>query len=61
MDIAVILAAWHILLKRCVRFPHAYKAFSQGDCETEKISSLQFRGSAIQLESEYEDKQHAKY
>lgn len=26
MDIVVILAAWHFMLKRCVRFPHAYMA-----------------------------------
>lgn len=26
MDIVVILASWHFMLKRCVRFPHAYMA-----------------------------------
>jgi len=36
--------------------------FSQVDCETEKISSFTIHGgSAIQLDSQYEDKQHAKY
>lgn len=43
-------------------FPVLTWQFSQVDCETEKISSFTIHGGpAIQLDSKYEDKQHAKY